>query len=184
MKAKIDLERFICSWLKARQYCSDNECGYVVAALREQGLDYKDGEIMKIDTIDTSSPEWAEIVEECKHNNLEQAKKSNKEKLMEVDSFDAELNALLKKYEHLPKEDIAECLSFYLGVVKGDKPFDYEDANIQQKDFAPKPKWSEEDDYNVQCCIAKAERDITNGYPGRNKELIEWLKQLKQRMEE
>jgi hypothetical protein len=47
-----------------------------------------------------------------------------------------------------------------------------------------KPKWTVEDDYNVLCCIAKAERDITNGYPGRNKELIEWLKQLKQRIEE
>ena len=46
-----------------------------------------------------------------------------------------------------------------------------------------KPKWTEEDDYNVQCCIAKAERDITNGYTGRNKELIEWLESLKQRME-
>jgi bifunctional pyridoxal-dependent enzyme with beta-cystathionase and maltose regulon repressor activities len=53
-----------------------------------------------------------------------------------------------------------------------------------EKQGEKKPMWSEEDDYNVQCCIAKAERDITNGYPGRNKELIEWLKQLKQRMEE
>lgn len=44
-------------------------------------------------------------------------------------------------------------------------------------------KWTEEDDYNVQCCIAKAESDIANGCPGRNKELIDWLKSLKQRME-
>ena len=45
------------------------------------------------------------------------------------------------------------------------------------------PKWSEEDDYNVHCCIAKAESDIAkNGYPGRNKELIDWLKSLKQRI--
>lgn len=35
----------------------------------------------------------------------------------EVDGFDAELNALLKKYEYLPKEELAECLEFYLGVV-------------------------------------------------------------------
>ena len=46
-----------------------------------------------------------------------------------------------------------------------------------------KPKWSEEDDYNVHCCIAKAESDIANGCTGRNKELIDWLKSLKQRME-
>jgi len=49
---------------------------------------------------------------------------------------------------------------------------------------APKPKWSEEDDYNVQCCIAKTKSDIENGRIGRNKELINWLKSLKQRMEE
>ena len=47
-----------------------------------------------------------------------------------------------------------------------------------------KSKWTGEDDYNVQCCIAKAEKDITNGCQGRNKELIEWLKSLKQRMDE
>ena len=46
-----------------------------------------------------------------------------------------------------------------------------------------KPKWSDEDDYNAQCYIAKAERDIANGCTGRNKELIDWLKSLKQRME-
>jgi len=48
---------------------------------------------------------------------------------------------------------------------------------------ASKTKWSEEDDYNVQCYIAKAERDIANGCHGRNKELIEWLKSLKDRVQ-
>lgn len=36
----------------------------------------------------------------------------------EVDGFDAELNALLKKYEYLPKKELAECLEFYINVVK------------------------------------------------------------------
>lgn len=36
----------------------------------------------------------------------------------QVDGFDAELNTLLKKYEHLPKEELAECLSFYIGVIQ------------------------------------------------------------------
>ena len=59
------------------------------------------------------------------------------------------------------------------------------DANKKKlKKIEEKPKWTEEDDYNVQCCIAKAKKDITNGYPGRNEELIEWLESLKQRMEE
>ena len=39
----------------------------------------------------------------------------------EVDGFDAELNALLKKYEYLPKEELAECLEFYTNVVKNMK---------------------------------------------------------------
>ena len=32
------------------------------------------------------------------------------EEQLQVDDFDAELNALLKKYEHLPKEEVAERL--------------------------------------------------------------------------
>lgn len=35
----------------------------------------------------------------------------------QVDGFDAELNALLKKYEHLPKEEILGCLNFYILVL-------------------------------------------------------------------
>ena len=44
-------------------------------------------------------------------------------------------------------------------------------------------KWSEEDDYNLQCCIAKAFYDIQNGNVGRNNELIDWLKSLKNRVQ-
>ena len=54
------------------------------SVLENQGLEYKDGEIVEIDTIDTSSPRWAEIVKECKHDALEQAKKFDKERLFEV----------------------------------------------------------------------------------------------------
>jgi hypothetical protein len=43
-----------------------------------------------------------------------------------------------------------------------------------------KPTWSEEDDYNVQCLVAKVVSDIQNGNVGRNQELIDWLKSLKQ----
>ncbi len=53
---------------------------------------------------------------------------------------------------------------------------------LMREEKQGKSKWTEEDDYNVLCCIAKAERDITNGYLGRNRVLIEWLKLLKQRM--
>ena len=53
-----------------------------------------------------------------------------------------------------------------------------------EKQGEQKSKWTEEDDYNVHCCIAKAESDIADGYSGRNNEIINWLKSLKQRMEE
>ena len=37
---------------------------------------------------------------------------------LEVDEFDSRLNQLLKDFNYLPQEDVAECLSFYLDVVK------------------------------------------------------------------
>ena len=43
-------------------------------------------------------------------------------------------------------------------------------------------EWDEEDDYNVQCLVAKVTSDIQNGNVGRNQELIDWLKSLKQRI--
>lgn len=42
-----------------------------------------------------------------------------------------------------------------------------------------KPAWSEEDDYNLQCMIAKVTSDIQKGNVGRNQELIDWLKSLR-----
>ena len=44
-----------------------------------------------------------------------------------------------------------------------------------------KPTWSEEDDYNLQCMIAKVTSDIQKGNIGRNYELIDWLKSLKEK---
>lgn len=43
--------------------------------------------------------------------------------------------------------------------------------------------WSEEDDYNLQCCIAKIQYDIDNGRIGRNRELLTWLKSFKDRVQ-
>ena len=53
-----------------------------------------------------------------------------------------------------------------------------------KKLYGQKPSWSEEDDYNLQCMIAKVDNDIQNGNVGRNQELIDWLKSIKLRMEE
>ena len=48
----------------------------------------------------------------------------------------------------------------------------------------PKQEWSEEDDYNLQCMIAKVSSDIQNGNVGRNNELINWLKSIKNRIQQ
>ena len=53
--------------------------------------------------------------------------------------------------------------------------------SIQDAPSEQRPAWSEEDDYNLQCMIAKVVSDIQNGNIGRNQELIDWLKSLKQR---
>lgn len=94
--------------------------------------------------------------------------------MLEVDGFDAELNALLKKYEHLSKKELQEPLEFYLGVVRDDLDVVREEG---------KPKWSEEDEKLLQhCCGAVAAADY---YTLEDKEEMEnWLKLLKQRMEE
>jgi len=52
------------------------------------------------------------------------------------------------------------------------------EKGLAQQNFA----WSGEDDYNLQCMIAKVTSDIQNGNIGRNNELMDWLKSLKQRI--
>ena len=86
---------------------------------------------------------------------------------------------------------VSDVLTKYDGIGQYlDDGFCKKIARYMQENWSKKlslrqtPAWNGEDDYNVQCCIAKAEKDITNGYPGRNQELIDWLKSLKPRMEE
>ena len=62
---------------------------------------------------------------------------------------------------------------------------EYIEQNFQENNFPQieqKPAWSKEDDYNVQCLIAKVTYDIQKGNVGRNYKLIDWLKSLKQRI--
>ena len=56
--------------------------------------------------------------------------------------------------------------------------------NLQDNSFRrmfEKNPWSEEDDFNLQCCIDKIQYDIDNGRIGRNREILTWLKSLKDR---
>jgi len=84
MKAKIDLEKFVRS-LMERYYethnidCTTTEC-WLDKVLKDQGLEYKDGEIVEIE----QEPKWVKTEREAIQEYLEQAKKFNKERLMEV----------------------------------------------------------------------------------------------------
>lgn len=95
------------------------------------------------------------------------------EEQLQVEGFDAELNALLKKYEHLSKKELQEPLEFYLDVIKND-------LDVVREE---KPKWSEEDD-NILKAITYTVRN--SGYKQcigvTNEKMRAWLKTLKQRM--
>jgi len=87
----------------------------------------------------------------------------------EVDGFDAELNALLKKYEHLSKEELQEPLEFYLGVVR-------DDLDVVREE---KPKWTDEDEHHWMMCLECVEECATQEREDFSK-TINWLKSIKQ----
>jgi hypothetical protein len=60
------------------------------------------------------------------------------------------------------------------------KPFDYENANIQQKDFAPKQEWSEEDVAYIDELTDFFEHCGELHQPQEN--VVKWLKSLKERL--
>ena len=49
------------------------------------------------------------------------SKKKELKRIEQVDGFDAELNALLKKYEYLPNDEMVECLKFYTAELINNK---------------------------------------------------------------
>ena len=71
-----------------------------------------------------------------------------------------------------------EIISGY-GVKEKGSPYPTKPAIFSGQN----PAWSEEDDYNVQCLVAKVTSDIQNGNVGRNQELIDWLKSIKDRVQ-
>ena len=217
MKAKIDLEKFICSYVKWSN---------IQDALKDQGLKCWNGEIVEISqesederirkaliryhksTIDIDGIKgndiiaWLEKQAEKKEisitipDNLVGTdmdggvigEKGEDGMKPQVDGFDAELNALLKKYEYLPKEELAECLSFYLGVVRGNECDEeiveaMKNASILDLVDEQKPKWSDADEELLQhCCGAIAAADY---YTMEDKDEMEnWLKAIKKKMEE
>ena len=98
-----------------------------------------------------------------------------KTELVEVDGFDAELNALLKKYEYLSKDELMEPLEFYLGVVRHDLDVVREEG---------KPKWTEEDEKCIDnCCLLIGAADDCYEKTFKD-DCIHYLQRLKERMEQ
>ena len=61
--------------------------------------------------------------------------------------------------------------------------YEWSDKKKELKKIEQKStEWSEEDDYNLQCMLAKVASDIQKGIGSRNNVLIDWLKSLKQRI--
>lgn len=66
---------------------------------------------------DEEKKELKKIEKQSEQNSPILSNSSNIGKDLQVDGFDAELNALLKKYEHLPKEEILGWLNYYVLVL-------------------------------------------------------------------
>jgi len=120
----------------------------------EAGLSYHDIEGVHPATKEQRDLLFSKMKEVGYEWNAEKKMLKNIEK-QQVDDFDAELNALLKKYEHLPKEELAEPLEFYLEAVRGNKPKTALEAIKEEKvDNANKivkqPKWTKKDDNLVK----------------------------------
>ena len=139
MKPKINLEKFICSYVKWNN---------IQDALKDQGLKCWNGEIVEIESEDERmKKEILDLVsisgngnqfEEIKDWLEKQGKKSpfNKERLMEVakpETFEEQIESW-RRVCCIAEKRLKELLE----KQEEQKPFDYEKINIQQKDFAPK----------------------------------------------
>ena len=95
-----------------------------------------------------------------------------------------ELKKIEKKPQRMVSAEAKEALY--------DKPTDEEMKELLRTEYEKgkadtlsemKSSWSEEDECNLKCWIAKANYDLQRGNIGRNHELIDWLKSLKDRVQ-
>ena len=86
---------------------------------------------------------------------------------------------LEKQGEQKPADSY--CQKNCKGFQETGKCFADGDCKAKREAEQKPADWSEEDDYNLQCCIAKVQNDIDNGRIGRNRELLTWLKSLRTR---
>ena len=91
----------------------------------------------------------------------------------------------LPKYGYLPQTSIkVEDALAWLEKQDEQKPFDYESANIQQKDFAQQQEWSEEDERAIAIIKIALEHPYDMEGKWDRKFALDWLKLLKDRMKE
>lgn len=120
-------------------------------------------------------------------------KSVSKDEWMRCNDF---LNSLKERIQPQTKQEWSgedeRFLNIAINILNSSKvytksPDKYEDTINWLKSLKdrvqPKQEWSGEDDYNLQCCIAKIQYDIDNGRIGRNRELLTWIKFLKYRVQ-
>ena len=167
---------------KARRY---DEAKYIMKEYLESGI----AGVIAENTIKKAFPELAESENErirkalitffnrFPYDSIEAAGTNAKEAIAWLEKQDKKPTEIR---ETKPK-DISEFLNrlntveqeFLLEHIAKIRELDKEEQNPAD--------WSKEDDYNLQCCVAKVQYDIDNGRIGRNRELLTWLKSLKHR---
>ena len=108
---------------------------------------------------------------------------ANKKELKKIEQKPLQWNILdYKTWQYI----VSDVLTKHNGIGQYlDDGFCKKIAKYMQEEWSKKLSteqkyaWSEEDDYNLQCMIAKVTSDIQKGNVGRNQELIDWLKSLK-----
>lgn len=121
--------------------------------------------------------EWLEDKKELR--------KIEKQAPQEQDGFEAELNALLKKYEHLPKHELADSLEFYLNVVKEQYKTPFDKKRLEE---VAKPETLEEKVEHWQRMRDIAMEKIKGTFKEEDnpeiKAIKEYMENLKKRIED
>ena len=91
--------------------------------------------------------------------------------------FDTRLQALIGKFDSLPKEELIGSLSFWMNVVQNDGTYKPD----EEKQNEQKHAWSEEDEEIIEClnnCLDKLEEENGWRYVYVNNKIRNWLKSL------
>lgn len=142
----------------------------------------------KVPVVDFKAEDWYVSKVDGKIYNakfMESSEKQGEQVEINPSEFDLRLNRLLKQFESLPKEELANSLSFYLNVVQNDGTY------VEEKQGEQKPAWSEEDKDMLENILGtyKTLEDMLDLSTEQDQDILTsmnfervWLKSLKQRM--